>query len=153
MLNNHLTFILSGCRYLALGLVIVSCAKVVSNQSNEPSLKRGTVKNESCYSRHQDFDGKNLVKVAQIKSSVLKNCFLNYLRFEKNKKQKIQVCNQLYVKRNGKVSFVQVTDLNKRNLPKDFKMCLKQEFWKMSFSGLDLRRSYSIQFPLNFSSI
>ena len=55
MLNNHLTFILSGCRYLALGLVIVSCAKVVSNQSNEPSLKRGTVKNESCYSRHQDF--------------------------------------------------------------------------------------------------
>jgi hypothetical protein len=90
---------------------------------------------------------------AKIKSSVLANCFKNYLRFEKNKKQVISTCNQLAVRKNGKVSFVQTTNVHKKNLPKDFKMCVKQEYWKMNFEGLQLEQSHIIKFPLNFSSL
>ncbi len=126
-----------------------SCSQVKRipevKRSNNPSTL-------ACYSKHDDFDGKNLIQVAQIKSSDLTYCFKNYLRFEENKKQTLSVCNQLAINSKGKVGFVQVNDLYKKNLPRDFQMCLKQEFWKMDFSALDLTKSHSIRFPLVFKS-
>lgn len=90
---------------------------------------------------------------AKIKSSVMANCFRNYLKFETNKKQQISTCNQLSIKKSGRVSYVQVTNANRKSLPKDFKMCLTQEYWSMDFEGLQLEGNHLIQFQLNFSSI
>jgi hypothetical protein len=114
--------------------------------------KYAEVSSNYCKTQSVLFEKKNLVTVAQIKSSVMVNCFKNYLRFEKEKNQVIGSCNQLSIKRNGRVSHVQVTDLRRKKLPKDFSMCLKQEFWKMSFKGLDLTRPHFIEFPLNFQT-
>ena len=136
-------------KYIALIGLLLSCAQVKKAPNVKRSNNPATL---ACYSKHDDFDSNNLIQVAQIKSSHLTSCFKNYLRFEINKKQTLSVCNQLVIKRNGKVSYVQVNDLYRKNLPKDFVMCVKQEFWKMNFSALDLRRSHSIRFPLVFKS-
>lgn len=80
-------------------------------------------------------------------------CFQNYLKFEQQKQQQLFTCNQISIRRNGTVSYVQTTSSDKRALPRDLEMCLEQEFWKMNFSGLQIERSYIISFPLNFSSI
>ena len=117
----------------------------------DPKLKRAE---KECLSSHSDFDGRNLITVAQIKSSDFSYCFSNYLRFEKQKESvSISSCNQISISRKGKVGYVQVTDLYKKHLPNDFKMCLEQEFWKMNFKGLGLSKSYIIRFPLTFKSM
>ena len=90
---------------------------------------------------------------AKIRSSVLANCFKNYLKFETNKKQKISVCNQLSIKKNGRVSYVQVTNANKKKIPEDLRMCIVQEYRTMNFKGLQLDNAHLIQFQMNFSSI
>ncbi len=151
MLNNHLTFIR---RKSSLLLLISLCFSCASNKDvhKKKRTKSKKVDSSYCLSKSSKFEKKNLVTVAQIKSSVLGACFSNYLRFEKNKKQTIGTCNQLSIKKNGKVSYVQVTDIRRKNLPKDLEMCMEQEFWKMSFKGLYLSKPYYIQFPLNFTS-
>lgn len=148
MLSNRLISIRSAYS-LGLLLLISSCAnvKTISQKPTNAPRMSGV-----CKSEFDQFEGNNLVKVAQIKSSVMKNCFLNYLKFEKQKKQTISTCNQLSINRGGKVNYVQVTDLHKKRLPKDLQMCIKQEFWKMDFRGLQLAKSYVINFPLTFAS-
>lgn len=126
----------------------VSCANV-------SSIPRKVTRDvsSSCDQEYASSERKHLVTAARIKSSTLVNCFKNYLRFEQNKKQKISVCNQLSIQKNGRVSYVQVTNSNKKNLPKDFQMCIEQEYWSMNFKGLQLEESHLIRFQLNFSSI
>jgi hypothetical protein len=98
-------------------------------------------------------DERSLIFAAKNKSTGIVNCFRNYLRFEKNKKQLIKTCTRLNVKKSGNVSFVKVLGVTPRNVPKDLQMCIEQEYWKMQFSGLQLERSYSVKFPLNLSSL
>lgn len=148
MLNNHLISIQSVYKLCFL-LFIISCANVKTISQRPINTSKMS---DNCKSHFDQFEGNNLVKVAQIKSSIMKNCFLNYLRFEKEKKQTISTCNQLSISRRGKVNYVQVTDLHKKRLPKDLQMCIKQEFWKMDFRGLQLGKSYVINFPLTFAS-
>lgn len=130
-------------------LLLIGCAgvKPLSNVAKTEKQK------SYCVQNYKNTEKKHLVMAAKIKSSVLANCFRNYLKFEKNKKQKISVCNNLSITRSGKVNYVQVTNANRRQLPKDFKMCIEQEYWTMNFSGLQLDKSHSIIFQLNFSSI
>lgn len=80
-------------------------------------------------------------------------CFKNYLKFQDDKEQLLQTCNELVIKNSGKVSSVQVISRGNQPIPKDFKWCLEQEFWKMDFSALQLDHDYQVVFPLNFSSI
>lgn len=115
--------------------------------------QKNDFKSAFCSVEYNNVEKRHLVKAAKIKSSVLANCFKNYLRFEKNKKQTLSVCNQLYIKRSGRVSFVQVVNATRKALPKDLKMCIEQEYWAMNFKGLQLLNSHSIVFQLNFSSI
>ncbi len=151
MLNNHLTFIQSVYKCSIL-LLIVSCSniKVINSEGSQP---QAVYEENECGFAARDVEERHLIVAAKIKSSVMANCFKNWLRFEDNKKQKISTCNQLSIRRNGSVSYVQVTEANGKQLPKDFKMCVRQEYWKMSFSGLQLDNSHVIRFPLNYSSI
>ncbi len=154
MWNNHLTSYLSGFNLykLLILFLLISCASSRVSEykkSNVPSLPPGKCLTDP----GNNVELKHLITGARIKSSSLAFCFKNYLRFEKEKKQLIGTCNQLSIKRSGRVSYVQVTNVNKKSLPKDFKMCLVQEYWKMSFKGLQLENSYIIKFPLQFSSL
>ena len=139
-------------KFLLLILFILSCSSVKPVNKKNKARKAKLSNGKSCTSSHGNFEGKNLVTVAQIKSSDLGYCFANYLKFEAEKKQTIQTCNQLSISKYGKVNYVQVTDLNKKRLPNDLKMCLKQEYWKMNFKGLSLQKNYVIRFPLTFQS-
>jgi len=150
-LFNHSISIQKILRLVALIFLIVSCAGVKTINNKQAHKKQTT--NGFCSQEYHETEKRHLVMAAKIKSSVLANCFRNFLRFEENKKQKISVCNQISIKRSGRVSYVQVTNANKRVLPKDLKMCIEQEYWKMNFSGLQLISSHLIQFQLNFSSI
>lgn len=124
--------------------------------SNIQSINKKTVKKEprkECAPRRRGIETRHLVSAARIKSSVLASCFKNYLKFEKEKEQYMSTCNQIVVKKYGKVSFVQITNTNKKALPKGFKMCVEQEYWKMNFRGLQLSRTHMIKFKMNFSSL
>lgn len=153
MLNNHLISIQSVYKYCALSTILALCSCSSVNSIQKPKKSQAGFNTSLCQTHAKSVDEKHLIIATQIKSSVMVNCFKNYLRFEKNKKQVISTCNQLAVRKRGDVSFVQVTNANKRSLPKDLKMCIEQEYWKMDFSGLQLDQSYIIKFPLNFSSI
>lgn len=120
---------------------------------NKVSNQNPVIDSGHCSKLYSETEKKHLVIAAKIKSSVLANCFRNYLRFETEKKQSISVCNQLSIKKSGRVSYVQITNANKRVLPKDLKMCIEQEYWKMDFEGLQLESSHLIEFQLNFASV
>lgn len=146
MLSSHLTSCLSVC---SLVLLLSSCSgvKSVSKQKTQKNYSG------SCSNSRHDLEVRHLTLSARIKSSGLTYCFSNFLKFEENKKQKISSCNQLAVKKTGNVTWVQVTGLDGKRIPKDFKMCLTQEYRKMDFSGLQLKEDLVIRFPLTFSSI
>lgn len=139
-------------KFIIFLIFIAGCSSTQPVKKKKIKRKFKLASGKSCISKHRNFEGKNLVTIAQIKSTDLSYCFSNYLKFEKRKNQIIQTCNQLSIGRNGKVNYVQVTDLNKKRLPNDFKMCLKQEYWSMSFKGLSLQKNYVIRFPLTFRS-
>ena len=153
MLNNHLASIQQNYKYLFLLFIFSSCAGVKVLDSKKSSEASKASKAAFCKQQYSETEKRHLVMAAKIKSSVLANCFRNFLRFEENKKQSLSVCNQISVKRDGRVSYVQVTNANRRTLPKDLKMCIEQEYWRMNFSGLQLAENHLIQFQLNFSSI
>jgi hypothetical protein len=154
MLNNLSTFILSDYNKTICVLVIAST--LLSCSSITTIKHKNIVQNASSYcerTQSESSDERSLVFAAKNKSIGIVNCFRNYLRFETNKKQLIKTCTRLNIKRSGDVSFVNVLGVSPRNVPKDLKMCLEQEYWKMKFSGLQLDKSYSLKFPLNLSSI
>ncbi|MAZ48301.1 MAG: hypothetical protein CME65_07040 [Halobacteriovoraceae bacterium] len=87
------------------------------------------------------------------KQDNLISCFKHYLKFQDNKEQLLQTCTELVIKSSGRVASVQTISRTDSVIPKDFKWCLEQEFWKMDFSALQLDHDYQIVFPLNFNSI
>ncbi len=143
MLSNRLISILSVCS------IAVSCSSH-KNKSVVPKVAMDT----DCKETNVLQIEKHLVIAAKNqKQKNLVSCFKNYLKFEKNKQQKLMTCSQINIKRSGRVSFVKTISTDNRKIPKDFKWCMEQEFWRMDFAGLQLDRDYQIMFPLNFSSI
>jgi len=128
---------------LATALLVASCS---SNQNT--SSKRGGICSENT-SAVQD---RHLIISAKSKSKILVRCFKNYIKFETNKKQSFKFCSNINVAKSGMVTYTKVFGLGNK-LPKDFKMCLEQEYWMMNFKGLQLEKSAYIHFPLEFSSI
>lgn len=144
MLSSRLISILSVCS------IAVSCS------SNKNKVERPTkvALDSKCRETNVLQIEKHLVIAAKNqKQKNLVSCFKNYLKFEKNKQQKLMTCSQINIKRSGRVSFVKTISTNSDKIPKDFKWCMEQEFWRMDFAGLQLDRDYQIMFPLNFSSI
>lgn len=122
-------------------LLLVSCSQVEVNK-NQNSL---------CPETNQKIEDRHIVISIKSKVSSLAHCFKNYLKFEKNKKQSFKVCNVFSIAKNGTVTYSKAFGLGKR-IPKDFKMCLEQEFWMMNFAKLQLKRPANIKFPLEFKS-
>lgn len=105
-----------------------------------------------CPETNNEMENRHVVISAKSQSHSLARCFKNYLKFEKDKKQTIKVCNVLNVAKSGKVTYSKAFGLGKR-LPKDFQMCLEQEYWMMNFSKLQLDKPAYIKFPLEFKSL
>lgn len=91
---------------------------------------------------------RHLLKSIHAKGSSLSRCFQSYLKFHKEEKNVvIQSCNKLNITKSGKVYYAKVFG---SRIPKDFAMCLEQEFYRMNFKALQLDQSTSITFPVNF---
>ncbi len=135
-------------KLLLASLLVLSCSTATKTPQVEQK-QRG----DSCSNNSRSIDKRHLTIVAKSKASKLVSCFKNYLRFEKNKKQKISTCNILTIRKNGNVKFAYSRGHVESRLPKPMKMCMEQEFWKMQFRGLQLGRSHTIKFPLVFNSI
>lgn len=118
------------------------------------SCSQNTVKNKTflCPETDKEMENRHVIISARSQSQSLVRCFKNYLKFEKEKKQTIKVCNVLNVAKSGKVTYSKAFGLGNR-LPKDFKMCLEQEYWMMNFSKLQLEKPAYIKFPLEFKSL
>lgn len=126
--------------FLSVALVFVSCAT---------ENKKETTTNNLCDENDNKITDRHIVMSAKSKSQALTRCFINYLKFEENKKQTFKVCNVVNVAKTGQVTYSKVFALEGR-IPKDFQMCLEQEFWMMNFSKLQLEESHYIKFPLEF---
>lgn len=122
-------------------LFIVSCSQAPVNNKQ----------NSLCPETNQEMENRHVIMSAKAKSAPLARCFKNYLKFEKDKKQSFKVCNVINVAKNGRVTYSKAFGIGKR-MPKDFKMCLEQEYWMMNFSKLQLDRPAYIKFPLEFKS-
>ena len=150
MLNSHLISIQNVYKLTLLAALLVSCS--TNNQ-----VKKGHSRVESsksdCSNDSENWDKKFLTISARHHSKQLSHCFQNYIRFETNKKQTIKTCNILGVNRSGKVTYVYSRGMKGTIIPKDLKMCMEQDFWKMHFKGLQLEKGYTIKFPLGFKSI
>lgn len=110
------------------------------------------IKGESlskCNRTHDSILSKHIELQVNSQSKSLTRCFQNFLQFEENKKQTIDVCNRLNVARNGHVTYANVSG---DKLPKDLQMCLEQELWTMNFRALQPNKNVRVQFPLTFSS-
>lgn len=123
-------------------LLIASCSQVPVNPKQ----------NSLCPETNKEMENRHIIIAAKSKASPLARCFKNYIKFEEDKKQSFKVCNVINVAKNGKVTYSKAFGLGKR-LPKDFKMCLEQEYWMMNFSALQLQKPAYIKFPLEFKSI
>ena len=154
MLSSRLTFTQRESNFI-LVLLIAGILTSCSNISAIKKVKKNTSTQGDYCERTQSEspDERSLIFAAKYKSNGIANCFRNYLRFEKSKKQLVKMCTRLNVKRSGKVSFVKVFGVSPKRVPKDLAMCIEQEYWKMAFNGLQLDRSYSVKFPLNLSSM
>lgn len=104
-----------------------------------------------CPETTKEMENRHVVISAKAQANVLVRCFKNYLKFEKEKKQTIKVCNVLNVAKSGKVTYSKAFGIGMR-LPKDFQMCLEQEYWMMNFVKLQLDKPAYIKFPLEFKS-
>lgn len=120
---------------------IVSCSQTPGNKKQ----------NSRCLETNQEMANRHIVMSVKSKSGSLARCFKNFIKFEQNKKQSFKVCNVINVAKGGKVTYSKAFGLGKR-LPKDFKMCLEQEYWMMSFTKLQLMKPAYIKFPLEFKS-
>ncbi len=105
-----------------------------------------------CSPNTREVQDRHLIMSAKSKSKILARCFRNYLKFEKNKKQSIKFCSNINVSKAGKVTYSKVFGIGSK-LPKDFKMCLEQEYWMMNFKGLQLEKASYIHFPFEFNSL
>jgi hypothetical protein len=137
-------------KLLLLSLLILSCSTGIDKSK---PLKTANTKKTVCTNASNSIDIRHLVIAAKAKAPQLVSCFKNFLRFEETKKQRISTCNILTIRKSGKVKFAYSRGDAQSRLPKAMKMCMEQEFWKMKFTGLQLEKSYTIKFPLLFSSM
>ena len=138
--------------FIILFLLVSSCAHEVTKSKPKKKIRKTSRRFNDCTLEMNDISNRHLVIAAQSKARAFQKCFQNYLRFEQDKNQTIAVCNLLTVKRTGKVSFVYTRGHLGHQLPKDLKMCIEQEFWKINFSGLQLQKQHQIRFPIEFKS-
>lgn len=149
MLNSRLTSILiSNIALLSLGACSLFDAKEIKKHKSNNKILADI---NRCQVSNLSLDEKHLLMSLEGQSKVLVNCFKNYMRFESNKDQSVFSCNRLLISKKGLVRKVDVFSFSHK-LPKDYQMCIRQEFWKMRFSGLHLSRSYKIVFPISFTS-
>ncbi len=113
------------------------------------SPKKNTHKCELAPNETQD---RHVIIAAKLKMSSLAKCFKNYLQFEKNKKQSLNICHNMNVAKNGKVTYTKAYGIGKP-IPNDFKMCIEQELWMMNFSKLQLEKPSFINFSFKYNSI
>lgn len=125
-----------------MGLIFVLGACSSSEKRNSNLL---------CPDSSNDLETRHVTISAKTQANALVKCFRNYLKFEENKKQEIRFCNVINVAKSGKVTYSKVFGIGKR-LPKDFQMCLEQEYWMMNFSKLQLDKPVFVKFPLEFKS-
>lgn len=153
MLNNHLTSYRRGCSLFFMAITLSSCAIKPINKNKGDHTPQETIDHSACSSPDRGVDSRILVSAAKQKSQDLSFCFINYLKFETNKKQHISTCNQLVVRKNGDVSYVQISPLGSKALPKDLSMCLTQEYKRMNFQGLQLKDEQLVRFSIDYKSI
>ncbi|MBD65209.1 MAG: hypothetical protein CME62_08380 [Halobacteriovoraceae bacterium] len=149
MLNNHLTSIRKEYSFL---LVLVLCFSCSTSPKKLTKKSSPQARGDSCVSDHNYAEEKYLTTAAKAQANILARCFKNYLQFEEDKNQEIKICNTLTVQRSGKVTFVHTRGFKGDRLPKDLKMCMEQEYWKMNFARMQLDRRYTIRFPIHFKS-
>lgn len=151
MLSNHLIFsrrVYNKIGGLSLVLLLSSCS--INGITTLPKGKK-TTKARGCKQSSENIDQRVLVMSARHKAKKLGHCFLNYLQFEKSKEQVLNTCHQLHIQKSGRVSYIQVTGIGKV-LSRDLEMCMEQEYWKTSFSNMQLEKGQTIRFPMKFSS-
>lgn len=118
------------------------------------ACSQGALKDKSkqpCSLKDNKIQDRHVVMSAKSHTKSLSRCFKHYMKFETEKKQSFNVCSVLNVAKSGKVTYSKVYGIGKR-IPKDFKMCLEQEYWMMNFSKLQLETQAYIQFSLQFKS-
>jgi hypothetical protein len=123
---------------------ITSCSSVDKTMQNYK--RQCSIKQNSIEARHASLSIKA--------DPALKNCFKNYLRFQKEKKQVLHICHSLNIKKDGKVSFSSVKEFGGKNaLSNDFKMCLEQALWAQNLKSLQLSEKVFINFPITYQSL
>lgn len=110
-----------------------------------------TPKNSRCQEASNKIENRHVIISAKSQTGPLGRCFRDFLKFEQNKKQTLKVCSVINVNKSGKVTYSKVFGLDKK-IPKDFQMCLEQEYWMMNFAKLQLDRPAYVKFPLEFKS-
>lgn len=132
--------------------MLVACSSTQKRRATKYK-KRYTRSKSDCEDSHLHIDQRVLIMAAKHYSKSLSHCFANYMRFEKNKKQTIKTCNVVTVNKTGKVTYVYSRGMKGNVIPKDLKMCMEQDLWKMHLRGLQLGRGYTIKFPISFKAI
>jgi hypothetical protein len=131
-------------KYSFLFIIFVSCSSVEKVKQNYD--KQCFIKQKSIEARHASISIK--------RDPSLVDCFKNYLRFQTNKRQKIDICHSINIRKNGSVSFSSVKRLgSKTTISNDFKMCLEQALWTKNLSSLQLSEKIYINFPISYSSL
>jgi len=150
MLSSRLISIQNVSKTLVLLFLMASCSSYKEARIQEAV---NAAKVDDCQDTDSFGDKKFLMASAIHHSKVLSRCFENFMRFETNKKQTVKTCNILTVRKDGKVTYAYTRGYKGTVLPKDLKMCMEQDFWKMHFKGLQLDKGYTIKFPVGFQSI
>lgn len=128
-------------KYILLLFLLVSCAQ--TNGSKQVDSR--------CPETSKEMENRHVIISAKSQTGPLGRCFRDFLKFEENKKQSFKVCSAINVNKSGRVTYTKVFGLDKR-IPKDFQMCLEQEYWMMNFSKLQLDKPAYVKFPLEFKS-
>jgi hypothetical protein len=111
-----------------------------------------TVKNKTSFcTESEDISHRHIKLAITSNGQGLSRCFQNYLKFEENKKQMIRTCSIVHINRSGVVHYAKVLPIE-GVIPKDFQMCLEQEYWSMNLKGLQLENNMEVKFPMNFTS-
>lgn len=125
-----------------------------SSKTDDSKLKKFTSeqKLKGCHGENNSLEQRHLAIAAKNKVKVFSRCFDNFIKFEKNKNQKFYTCMLLTIHKNGAVKYVYSRGQFGTEPPKDLKMCIEQEMWGMDFSGLQLGKSLTVRFPVEFNS-
>ncbi len=122
-------------KYIFLLFLVIGCS----------THKEAKTTSKVCLGNDDSIEKRHAVISAKRQGRALANCFKNYIRFQENKKQSINICHQISIKVSGKVNSTRVFGIDTK-IPNDLKMCLEQSLWVMNFKSLT-----NIKFCLFFS--